>query len=303
LRKWPSIAIVLAACSTEEVELPLPPNVFAGFDSFVAVGSPVALDASLSSDPDGDPLSFAWRLEASPEGSTARVENASARVTSIVPDVLGTYVVSLSASDPTQLVSRDLLAFTATASTATLSAIPVVLSPSSQNVLLSDQPVILDVAGGDRFQALLMRSPLGGGDLILSTADRQISFVPPRPGEYWIAASPPVGAIAPSVATVLVVEDTIARPRAVIEAATRAEKNDRVLFDGRGSEGAPTVLRWTLISDPSNGDDALLDLATGCPTGSCRLLLPSRSGTYVVQLEVETGGVIGASAVHVLEVE
>jgi hypothetical protein len=131
------------------------------------------------------------------------------------------------------------------------------------------------------------------------TADREISFVPPRPGEYWIAAmlkdehatSPPV------IATVAVFDDALVHPRADIEAPQTATKNARVLFDGRGSD-ATTALTWRLISDPSNGVDALLDVATGCPAGMCRLLLPSKLGLYVVALEVE-GGV---TAVHALEV-
>jgi hypothetical protein len=94
-----------------------------------------------------------------------------------------------------------------------------------------------------------------------------------------------------------VFEDLAIRSRAVLEAPRTATKNARVLFDGRGSSvgGAMT---WTLLVDPSDGADLLADVATGCPAGACRLLLPSQLGLYVVLLEIE-GGV---SAVHALEV-
>lgn len=297
-------AVVIAcapACTSEEIELPQAPNAFAGFDSFVALGSSAALDASLSTDPDGDALGFSWRIAAAPEGSTARIADASARVTSIVPDLRGTWVVSLTVFDG-KLSARDLVAFTATASTATAARPRIALLPTSRNASLSMTPIALSAESDGLVEPYVIRVPAGASpdDLSLMTAGQEIGFIAPRPGEYWIAAvarndqsvSPP------AIATVRVFEDALEHPRAVLEAPATAHKNDRVLFDGRATEGA-AAMTWRFVADPSNGADSLSDVATGCPAGMCRLWLPSKIGLYVVALEIE-GGV---TAVHAVEVE
>ncbi|APR80050.1 Chitinase [Minicystis rosea] len=59
----------------------------AGEDQIVAIGDQVALDASKSSDPEGDPLSFTWTQLAGPE--VTLVSATSARATFIAPEVKG----------------------------------------------------------------------------------------------------------------------------------------------------------------------------------------------------------------------
>lgn len=293
-------ASITFACTREELELPQAPSAFAGFDAFVTIGSPVALDASLSADPDGDALSFSWKIAAAPEGSSASIVDPSARVTSIVPDVRGTWVIALTASDG-RLASRDLVAFTATEPPAPNAARPSLsIAPRSQNAILSGAPIVL-TASSTGAQAYAMRVPAGAdeAELELEVAGREISFVAPRPGEYWIAAalSNASSSSTPAIAVVAVFEDGAMRPRAELLAPETASINERVLFDGRMST-AGAALTWRLLADPSRGGDSLADVATGCPTGQCRLLLPSRLGIYVVGLEADGG----ATAVHALEV-
>jgi hypothetical protein len=296
-------AIALLACNTEELVLPNAPSAFAGFDGFATIGESVVLDGSLSHDPDGDVLSYSWRLHAAPAGSAARIHDSDARVTRLEPELLGTYVLSLSVSDG-YLHGRDLVAITVTSSAAPSVRPELEMSPRTQNVAPSDARIELDATGDGDLEAFFMRVPAGAHaeELALELTDRKISFFGTRPGEYWIAAlaSNANAVSTPAIATVLVTADPASKPRASLAAPRTAKINDRVLFDGRGSDGD---LTFELLADPSMGVDTLADVATGCPAGRCRLLLPSKTGTYVVQLSVTRDGVRGVSAVHAVEVE
>lgn len=64
----------------------------------VDVGAVVGLDASGSSDADGDALSYLWSIDQAPVTSTAGIVGSGSAVT-IMPDVEGAYVVTVSVSD------------------------------------------------------------------------------------------------------------------------------------------------------------------------------------------------------------
>ena len=140
----------------------------------------------------------------------------------------------------------------------------------------------------------------------------ELSFIAPRPGEYWVGSQlMSEGISSPMrVATVAVFQGEFPvarRPIAAIIAPPIARPLERVLLDGRSSE-IPTASvalqidrQFTLLGDPS-GEATLSDVATGCPPGQCRLLSPPGIGRYLVGLQLVVDGVAGGTAVHALEV-
>lgn len=71
----------------------------AGNNLSVQAGEEVHLDGRGSSDANNDPLTFAWSIVNSPVGSTAALVNPDKAQASYVPDLPGTYIVSLVVDD------------------------------------------------------------------------------------------------------------------------------------------------------------------------------------------------------------
>jgi hypothetical protein len=77
----------------------VPPTASAGSDQLVVYGNLVVLNGTGSSDPDFDPLAYAWILSAKPVGSAAALSGEATAAPTFVPDLEGTYTVGLMVSD------------------------------------------------------------------------------------------------------------------------------------------------------------------------------------------------------------
>jgi hypothetical protein len=75
------------------------PTARVGGDQAAIVGQTVRLDATASTDMDGDPLIFEWTLQV-PAGSGANLVAPTSATPSFVPDVRGTYTAMLTVRDP-----------------------------------------------------------------------------------------------------------------------------------------------------------------------------------------------------------
>lgn len=99
---------------TDEVTLNItadtgnPPVADAGEDRTVGVNETVTLDASNSSDPDGDELTYQWTISSTPVGSQATITNADQPQAQFIPDRAGNYVFRLRVTDAAgSCVSED----------------------------------------------------------------------------------------------------------------------------------------------------------------------------------------------------
>jgi hypothetical protein len=74
------------------------PTLLAAVPANVITGTTITIDASATTDPNSDPLTFAWTVTG-PQGSTAAPADPTASKTTFVADLDGTYQVSLAVDD------------------------------------------------------------------------------------------------------------------------------------------------------------------------------------------------------------
>ncbi|MGD2123995.1 MAG: PKD domain-containing protein, partial [Gemmatimonadota bacterium] len=97
LNVLPLIALVPSACQ-DATGPKATPIADAGLDQAAMTGELVQLDGSGSFVPDGDLPTFLWSFQSKPDGSRAMISDAATLSASFTPDLVGTYVVSLTVS-------------------------------------------------------------------------------------------------------------------------------------------------------------------------------------------------------------
>ena len=182
-----------------------PPVAAAGADQSVAVGAGVALDATGSSDPDGDSLTFAWQFVSRPSGSSASLTAPGLGLGAFAPDVSGRFVVRVTVTDGAGASSADDVDVDATSRArldvpASASWMPAQVGGSV------DQDVVITNSGGVTVTGFAasasgdfavdptspcLSGPLSAGD----SCEIQMSFRPtaagPRTGTLSVTSSAP----------------------------------------------------------------------------------------------------------------
>ena len=93
-----------------------PPECDAGPDLAAAPGETVALDARATTDPDGDTMTYQWRIIERPEGSIATIADLTLRLANLTPDIAGTYTIRFTADDGTDTCQDDMVLSVGTSS-------------------------------------------------------------------------------------------------------------------------------------------------------------------------------------------
>ena len=258
----------------------------AGADKKGELGTTMQLNGSLSSDLDGDTLSYQWRIVTAPESSTAKIADSAAVIPSFTPDQFGIYTVELVVNDG--LLSSD----PDTVVIDTRNSRPIANAGSDQLVSIDDLALLNGVGSSDADGDTLTYS----WSILSKPADSTVALLTPKESIAKLKIDK-----SGSYVIQLVVNDGIesSEPDTVvlntknIRPISEAGKNitvyvgDQVALDGSGSydaDGDKLSYRWSLTTKPTTSIASLVNAGTINPTFKA-----DKEGVYIAQLIVNDG--------------
>lgn len=268
----------------------LAPVAEAGENQNVQVGMTVTLDGTESSDPDGDPLTFDWLLEARPDGSTTELSSNAAPKPILVPDVAGVYEISLVVSDGELQSSPSTLIVEAFAGNA-----PPRANAGPDQTVATGSRVQLDGSSsvdvdGDSLSYIwsIIDRPTGSTATLSSAQAVNPSFEADIDGDYVVQLIVNDGTDASEPDTATITATTANVPPSA-HAGTNREVavGSTVQLDGSLSMDPnedPLNYMWTLKSKPSGSAAMLSDTTIINPT-----FVADLEGVYVAELRVDDG--------------
>ena len=278
---------VLAAVSILASAANLAPVAKPGVNQSVVTGTKVSVDASASSDPNGDSITYRWSLLFKPAGSTATLSSATTASATFTADLAGTYLVGLTVNDGK--VDSPVVVLTVTA--AKLNAVPVANAGTNQNVIAATLTTLDGTASTDAdldglsYTWSLISKPSSSNATLSSTTSPKPTFTPDVAGTYVASLVVSDGKDRSLTAVVTVIASGAnSAPVANAGSAQSVSTAAVVTLNGTGStdaNGDTLTYRWTLTSKPTSSTAALSSATVASPTFTADL-----AGSYVASLVV-----------------
>jgi hypothetical protein len=283
---------VVVTCSNQT------PTANAGVAININFGETAQLGGS-ASDPDGDPMTYAWTVVSKPEGSVAILSNTSILNPTFTPDVQGSYQFALVATDNSGLSSAP-----STIAISTNNHQPVA-NAGADVIMEANTSTVLDGSGSDidsdplTYTWRVVSAPMGsGGDSTISNVNAEKpTFSPDIRGDYVIGLivnDGKVDSVEETMKVHVLNNLPIADPGFTQNA--HSAYGTPLVFNISGSashdpDGDSLTYKWRIVSKPAGSTAYLSSLTDINPTLTCNI-----PGAYVVGLIVSDGAIDSSEA-------
>lgn len=254
---------------------------------------PVLLDGSPSSDPNGDALTYAWKLIQQPDGSNIELESQTGKTTVFTPVVGGSYIVTLTVNDGELDSAPKELAVGIRNTAPVAVAGEDFASPVGANASF-DGSMSTDADGDSLTYAWSFEQVAPGSVAALSGMNSATpSFIVDTAGIYTVALRVSDGEAESEPDFVRVGGGvTGARPVARPGADVSAILGRTAYLSGAASsdpEGASLTYSWRIVSEPPAPSAFPNEVVLNNAQTATASFVPVEAGIYVVELIVNDG--------------
>lgn len=259
----------------------------AGAGQNIVTGAMVTLDATASSDANGDRITYSWTLLSKPTGSLAALNSVILPKPTFIADINGMYTAQVVVNDGKIDSNPSIVTITASA----LNIPPVANAGAGQNVVIGifvtlDGSASFDVNGDHlTFSWSLTSKPAGSVAIMRSPTSANPMFIPDISGTYIATLSVNDGQTdSTPTSTVITATTANAAPVANAGIAQTVTSGSNVVLDGTKSSdanGDPITFSWQIVSAPKLSNPTLSSDTVARPT-----FIADLSGQYVLTMSV-----------------
>jgi hypothetical protein len=291
LNSSPAIITITAAA------INLPPTGNAGANQNIITGTTATLDASASSDPNRDPLTYNWQLVSRPTDSSATLIKANEVKPTFVADKAGTYVAQLQVNDGKAISELSYVTINAQ----TTNSAPVAAVGLNQYVTIGSTVTLDGTASSDAnrdpltYLWSITSSPPGSNARLTNATTAKPTFVADQTGSYVFSFRVNDGQLDSELAYVTIYASAVNLPP-VASAGNNQNllTGTTVTLDASASSDANLDLlyySWAFVSKPPSSNARLSDTTSAKPTFQVDV-----GGSYVASLIVSDGKLSSSTA-------
>ena len=268
------------------------PSVDAGTDQSITLGATANVTAT-ATDPDGDPLTYAWTVQSRPTGSTAALSATTTPAVSITPDVAGAYLLRVTVTDGRGGQAVDEVTITATAPG--MNRAPVAnagfdLNGTETISMTLDGTASFDPDGDDlTYSWSILSAPVGSTASIVGETEATASLTADLEGVYVVELEVSDGEFVSTDTAILTVGPFNHPPVGTLTIAGGAQVLAGASVTATAAftdaDGDPLEFTWTL--DAPDGSAASLVLSGDETQATFTADVP---GDYGVSVSVTDGG-------------
>jgi hypothetical protein len=285
----------LAGCGdVNNVSGPPPPSTApvanAGPDlGSIIFGTLVTLNGSASTDPNGDPLTYRWKLLSKPAGSAAVLANPTSAMPSFTVDIDGDYVIQLIVNDGTVNSAPDTVIISSNNVAPVANAGPDQGGMAPGSLITLDGSASSDSNGDPLTYSWSLSKPAGSAAVLTNPTSVSPTFTVDRAGTYTAQLIVNDGTVNSAPDTVNIFTVNVAPAANAGPDQGGQALLSLITLDGSGSSdanGDQITYSWTLLTKPAGSAAVLANPTSVSPT-----FILDLPGDYVVELIVNDGTV------------